>query len=177
MDGDGGTDFALIDAEAERVAKQAVQHLRNSRRECFRASEGIPTWTGSNGLAKKPRFGKKSVPKSSQSGENVLTAKDLLHRMRERNRLLPNQSRSHFYEGQDLFQPEGFEPNLELLTDIRNFVAFQNNSAGDGETTTQALVQHFKEKLPPVKNPLFKALLNEICTFHQSIWRLKEEFR
>ena len=46
MDGDGGADFALIDAEAERVAKEAVQRLRDSRRACFRASDGIPTWTG-----------------------------------------------------------------------------------------------------------------------------------
>ena len=50
--------------------------------------------------------------------------------------------RSNFYEGRDLFQPEGyqgFEPNVELLTDIRNFVAFQNSSAGDGEATTRAI--------------------------------------
>lgn len=46
MDGDGGADFALIDAEAERVAKEAVQRLRDSQRACFRATDGIPTWTG-----------------------------------------------------------------------------------------------------------------------------------
>ena len=102
-------------------------------------------------------------------------------------------NRSNFYEGRDLFQPEsyqGFEPNVELLTDIRNFLAFQNSSAGDGEGTTAAIVEHFKEKLPPSKTPLFKALLTEICTFqkpfnlpHNSnssqkgVWRLKDEFR
>ena len=56
--------------------------------------------------------------------------------------------------------------------------------------TTAAIVEHFKEKLPPSKTPLFKALLNEICTFqkpfnlpHNSnssqkgVWRLKDEFR
>lgn len=46
MNGDGGADFALIDAEAERVAKEAVQRLRDSQRACFRAHDGIPTWTG-----------------------------------------------------------------------------------------------------------------------------------
>ena len=46
MDGDGGADFALIDAEAERVAKEAVQRLRDSQRACFRARDGIPTFTG-----------------------------------------------------------------------------------------------------------------------------------
>jgi hypothetical protein len=96
-------------------------------------------------------------------------------------------NRSNFYEGRDLFQPEsyqGFEPNVELLTDIRNFLSFQNSSAGDGEGTTAAIVEHFKEKLPPAKTPLFKALLNEICTFQKhssssqkNVWRLKDEFR
>ena len=123
-----------------------------------------------------------------------MSANDLLQRMRERNRLMPAQARSNFYEGRDLFQPEsyqGFEPNVELLTDIRNFLAFQNSSAGDGEGTTAAIVEHFKEKLPPSKTPLFKALLNEICTFQKpfnlqhnssnssqkNVWRLKDEFR
>ena len=190
MDGDGGADFALIDAEAERVAKEAVSRLRDSRRHCFRASEGIPTWTGNNGAQKKPRFGKsfKKTAKSTTSNTETLCAGDLLARMRERNRLLPNQARGNFFEGQDLFQPDGyqgFEPNVELLTDIRNFVAFQNSSADEGEATTSSLVEHFKEKLPSVKNPLFKALLNEICTFQKSsrssssnsVWRLKDEFR
>merc|ERR1712079_82174 len=189
MDGDGGADFALIDAEAERVAKEAVQRLRDSQRACFRATDGIPTWTGNNGLQKKPRFGKssKKPSKPSETGGEAISANDLLQRMRERNRLMSNQPRSNFYEGRDLFQPEGyqgFEPNVELLTDIRNFVAFQNSSAGDGEATTRAIVEHFKEKLPPVKNPLFKALLNEICTFQKhssasqcNVWRLKDEFR
>lgn len=129
---------------------------------------------------KKPRFGK-SVKKKGETPTS-LNANDLLQRMRERNRLMPN---GITYEGRDLFHPDnygGFEPNVELLADIRNFVAFQNSSASDGEATTQALVDKFKDKLPPVKNPLFKALLNEICTFvkrdHQSgIWRLKQEFK
>jgi hypothetical protein len=46
MDGDGGADFALIDAEAERVAKEAVQRVRDSQKACFRARDGIPTFTG-----------------------------------------------------------------------------------------------------------------------------------
>lgn len=189
MNGDGGADYALIDAEAERVAKEAVARLRDSRRQCFRATSGIPTWTGSNGLQAKPRFGKSSKKSSKIAATGSITASELLQRMRSRNRLMPNQERSNFYEGQDLFQPdhqEGFEPNVELLTDIRNFIAFQNRSAGDGETTTQALIEHFKDKLPPVKNPLFKAILNEICTFQKNqssssnnvgIWRLNQEFR
>ena len=185
MEGDGSADFALIDAEAERIAKLAVEKLKESRRTCFRATDGVPTFTGTHGFQKSlPRFGKVKKKTSVAKIEQSMSAKDLLHRMRERNRLLPNQGRSNFYEGQDLFQPDayqGFESNVDLLTDIRNFIAFQNDSAGTGESTTEALVSHFKDKLPPVKNPLFKALLNEICDYSKNstkgIWRLKQDFR
>ena len=204
MNGDGNADFALIDAEAERFAKEAVQRMRESRRECFRATEGIPTWTGSNGLQNdRPRFGKSfkkkkhlsSTMTSGADGSNnkVMSASDLLERIRARNRLIPGleqSSSSSSIGGQsdDLFRPDNSdgsnvdEANLDLLADVRNFISFQNSSAGDGEATTQALVEHFKDKLPPVKNPLFKALLTEICAFHktsggQGVWRLKDEFR
>ncbi|XP_046463902.1 DNA excision repair protein ERCC-6-like [Daphnia pulex] len=67
----GDPDYALVEGEAERVAKEAVQVLKSSRRNCYRAEAGIPTWTGTSGAVrpagptdtKKPRFGakKKSV--------------------------------------------------------------------------------------------------------------------
>ena len=56
MDGDGGADFALIDAEAERVAKEAVQRVRDSQKACFRARDGIPTFTGNIKVFKSFRF-------------------------------------------------------------------------------------------------------------------------
>ena len=43
-------DFELIETEAERVAKEAVDSLRASRRQCFRAEAGVPTWTGQGGV-------------------------------------------------------------------------------------------------------------------------------
>lgn len=192
-----GADFALIDAEAERVAKEAVKRLRDSRRQCFRAEAGIPTWTGTNGAQNQLRFGKKKSSAlkdvTGLKSSGPLSASELLHRMRGRNRLIPSHQDASRYDGHDLFQPDNqapsnFEQNVDLLADIRNFVAFQNDSAGVGEATTEALVEQFKDKLPPVKNPLFKALLNEICSFHKycsssstlagkGVWRLKQEFR
>lgn len=48
MDG-GPADYALVESEAEKVAKQAVERLKESRRECWLASSGIPNFTGLNG--------------------------------------------------------------------------------------------------------------------------------
>ena len=67
------------------------------------------------------------------------------------------------------------------MTDIRNFIAFQAESTIDGEASTDDLVNRFKDKLPPRQNPLFKALLNEICIMYRDskgkgVWRLKPDF-
>ncbi|XP_022080382.1 DNA excision repair protein ERCC-6-like isoform X2 [Acanthaster planci] len=62
----GHPDYLLVEGEADRVARDAVQALRESRRHCHRASSGVPTWTGSGNQGsstpppKKPRFGQKS---------------------------------------------------------------------------------------------------------------------
>jgi len=43
-------DYMLVEAEADRVAKEAVEQLRLSRRQCFPAEAGVPTWTGKMSL-------------------------------------------------------------------------------------------------------------------------------
>ncbi|XP_074647554.1 DNA excision repair protein ERCC-6-like [Tubulanus polymorphus] len=57
-------DYALVEAEAERVAKEAARALKSSRSRCMNASSGVPTWTGNSGISgapgmKKPKFGGK----------------------------------------------------------------------------------------------------------------------
>ena len=160
--GDGGgdavEDFELIETEAERVAKEAVDSLRASRRQCFRAEAGVPTWTGQSGevaRAKRPRFGRRSGRASGgdedrgsskmfggkgSSGSRLLSSSDLLAKMRERNRFLGGgQGDADGGDGEDesdLFRPDNAasasssqsaeeRQNLDLLADIRNFVAFQ----------------------------------------------------
>lgn len=50
--GGGPADYALVEGEAERVAKQAVEALQKSRSQCWGADSGVPTWTGQSGLIK-----------------------------------------------------------------------------------------------------------------------------
>lgn len=45
----GPADYALVEGEAERVAKQAVEKLKESRQECWRPTSGVPSFTGING--------------------------------------------------------------------------------------------------------------------------------
>ena len=42
-------DYAIVEAEAQRVAREAANALKRSRRHCSSALSGEPTWTGQNG--------------------------------------------------------------------------------------------------------------------------------
>jgi DNA excision repair protein ERCC-6 len=177
--GDGAEaveDYELIETEAERVAKEAVDNLKASRRQCFRAEAGVPTWTGQSGsMARKPRFGGKKKrfgggrDKEKRDGEEsgkmfsgksagkMLSSSDLLDKMRDRNRFLAESQEGSGDNADEsgLFRPDNSGPstsqrgsldqeNLDLLADIRNFVAFQ--AAEDGRATTYELLEKFKER-------------------------------
>ncbi|XP_063194583.1 DNA excision repair protein ERCC-6 isoform X3 [Chroicocephalus ridibundus] len=67
-------DHVLVEAEASRVAQDALRALKVSRQRCLGAASGVPTWTGMSGLSGAPsgiksRFGQKrnSVLLSSYS--------------------------------------------------------------------------------------------------------------
>ena len=198
VDGEGD-DYVLIEGEAERVAREAVENLRRSRRECFRAEAGVPTWTGTNGnVARKPKFGKNpskptEVSKSDVKhfngpgiSKNALSSSDLLSKIKERNRFLPLENSEA--NSDNLFTPSTSTSHstdsseMELLADIRNFIAFQSNV--NGKASTNELVQKFSDRVPPKQSPLFRALLTKICDFEKQtdalkgdgIWKLKPEF-
>ncbi|KAL2769949.1 DNA excision repair protein ERCC-6 isoform 2 [Daubentonia madagascariensis] len=69
MDG-ASPDYVLVEAEANRVAQDALKALRLSRQQCLGALSGIPTWTGHRGSSGAPariksRFGQKRNSKFS----------------------------------------------------------------------------------------------------------------
>ncbi|KAM6330392.1 DNA excision repair protein ERCC-6 isoform 1-T2 [Podargus strigoides] len=60
-------DYVLVEAEANRVAQDALRALKVSRQRCLGAASGVPTWTGMSGLSGAPsgiknRFGQKRNP-------------------------------------------------------------------------------------------------------------------
>ena len=124
-------DFAIAESEAAEVAKRAVRAMKESRRECLRAESGVPTWTGTNGGLKK-RFG----PKKKKPPGPDMTSAELLGIMRSRNMLVSSVTREAADD--DLFRPDEAgasrgqeeagdvdQAHLDLLADVRNFVAFQ----------------------------------------------------
>ncbi|XP_009876532.1 PREDICTED: DNA excision repair protein ERCC-6, partial [Apaloderma vittatum] len=60
-------DHVLVEAEANRVAQDALRALKVSRQRCLGAASGVPTWTGTTGFSGAPsgiksRFGQKRNP-------------------------------------------------------------------------------------------------------------------
>lgn len=67
-----------------------------------------------------------------------------------------------------------------MTEEIRSFVAFRGVTPGQAFTTD--LLNEFDGKLPLRGAPLFRAILNQLCTFtrdvhNQGIWQLKPEFQ
>jgi hypothetical protein len=136
---DDAADHALLEAEAAQAAKAAVRALRDSRR-----AYAAPTSSAAAGSS--GRFGKKK--KTTSLGGNgatnqLMTSADLLARIRARNKVVVTAAaveREEEGEEESLFFPTatttaaagggGGEEGRgaqqsELLTDIRNFIAFQ----------------------------------------------------
>lgn len=134
-----------------------------------------------------------TIPLSSDQGEGssgMLSSSQLLSRMRQRNKGMTlgsedeDEGYNPDYPSTATVDEESLEPdvqeNIDLLADIRNFVAFQAEI--DGQASTQEILSRFQERLPPSQTPFFKALLTSICDFHRDgsgkgIWSLKGEFR
>jgi DNA excision repair protein ERCC-6 len=137
-----------------------------------------------------------SKPKASTldvSNEKPMTSNELLSRMRTRNRLLEPIVEPELEPREEGMQEDNPANNIpaplsvsaqaehmELLTDIRNFVAF--GALVDGRASTEEILAQFGKRLPPGSSPLFKFMLSEVCEFHrmpsgEGVWRLRSDFR
>src|SRR5579859_5297491 len=120
----------LVEKEASRVAKEAADALRESRRQARRNELGTPTWTGRSGGP--PRFGSPNV-----SNGNGVSSDSLLSRMRHRQALDGTPNRS----GRNSPAPApGRSPSKAhvLIEQIQQFLAERGGAA-----TSKELVSRF----------------------------------
>lgn len=197
----GNPDYVLVEKEAERVAKEAIKKLRQSRAQCRANGFSVPTWTGSNSTStavvqpKKKRFGKsvvnptlaeqtsnKAIPvKESNHSDRTtfdlesesidVSSSALLARMRRRNAAVACAGAT----GGDSESTSKSEESV-LLKDIEQYMS----SRAERVATSDELTTFFKPRLKTGQNAIFKELLKQICTFEKKdgdgTWRLKEEF-
>uniref|UniRef100_A0A8C0RML4 DNA excision repair protein ERCC-6 n=1 Tax=Canis lupus familiaris TaxID=9615 RepID=A0A8C0RML4_CANLF len=155
MDG-ADPDYVLVEAEANRVAQDALKALRLSRQQCLGASSGVPTWTGHRGISGAPAG------------------------IKARNHLiLPQRLESENAHQEAPAPPPPTTEHDDLLVEMRNFIAFQ--ARVDGQASTQEILQEFESKLSASQSCVFRQLLRNLCTFHRTssgegIWKLKPEY-
>uniref|UniRef100_A0A671QQ30 DNA excision repair protein ERCC-6 n=1 Tax=Sinocyclocheilus anshuiensis TaxID=1608454 RepID=A0A671QQ30_9TELE len=149
-------DYVLVEAEANRVAKDALRALKISRQNC--SGEGAQEESGS------------------------LSSSSLLARMKARNHL--NQPQRQEDEEEDERESTAVHATPtehdELLVDLRNFVAFQ--AQVDGQASTKEILEYFTPRLTSTQTAVFRELLRNICEFHrlpgqEGMWKLKADYR
>ncbi|XP_066916611.1 DNA excision repair protein ERCC-6-like [Clytia hemisphaerica] len=197
----GNPDYVLVEKEAERVAKQAANALRQSRSQCRANGYSVPTWTGRNSSTEptsqpaKKRFGKRTnetngdfstAPKIKKEepttgyGDSLDLNLDSEAIDVSSSALLARMRRRNMVStGGTPSLGMGGTPQSDedrLLKDIEMFVKCKP----DFTATSDQLTENFKERLKPGQNALFKELLKQICLFKKvngnSFWKLKDEF-
>ena len=112
-----------------------------------------------------------------------MTSSELLNRMRQRN-YAANAAEDVTMEASGVtnvpcITSQVDEADIELLCEVRSFVAFR--ASVDGEARTSELVEYFGSRLPPQDSAKFKAMLHQLCDFRRDfgigVWQLKSEFK
>uniref|UniRef100_A0A671PQ56 DNA excision repair protein ERCC-6 n=1 Tax=Sinocyclocheilus anshuiensis TaxID=1608454 RepID=A0A671PQ56_9TELE len=193
-------DYVLVEAEANRVAKDALRALKISRQNCrLSFSRGSTTATpppvkrfghkknsllsqSSGTMAKKPGSAAHFSGEGAQEESGSLSSSSLLARMRARNHLNQPQRQEDEEEGERESAAVNATPTEhdELLVDLRNFVAFQ--AQVDGQASTKEILECFTPRLTSTQTPVFRELLRNICEFHrlpgqEGMWKLKADYR
>uniref|UniRef100_A0A8C6XWY3 DNA excision repair protein ERCC-6 n=1 Tax=Naja naja TaxID=35670 RepID=A0A8C6XWY3_NAJNA len=179
-------DYVLVEAEANRVAQDALRALKASRQRYWGSAS---TWADGK---RNPNFltssssyqasGKKVSHFNGEASSSALDSSSLLAKMRERNHLTGSQQREDPAEGSFEHRipgPTAATEHDELLSDIRNFMAFQAQLPG--RASTREILQEFGSKLTTEQSCTFRELLRNLCTFHrqsggEGLWMLKPEF-
>jgi DNA excision repair protein ERCC-6 len=157
----------LVEREANRVAKEAAEALRESRRQARLNDIGTPTWTGRSGGA--PRFGSPS----RASNSNGVGSDSLLARMRHRQALegmstSGRSSPSPAPRGRGTTTPQAHV----LIGQIQEFLS--NNG---GSVSSRGLVGHFPDVKGADAIAEFRKMVKQIAEFKDSVWTLKEDYR
>ncbi|XP_064087778.1 DNA excision repair protein ERCC-6-like [Macrobrachium nipponense] len=178
---------------ADSVDREVKKDEIKSKKEKERMFDGGLEDEDSDNPSEMDFIPKKKIGNKTSNG---LSSAQLLSRIHQRNKTVASTELTNDEPDEDYdpdypstavsleAEPEEVEEeiqeNIDLLTDIRNFVAFQ--AEVDGSASTQEIINRFRARLPPSQTPFFKALLTKICDFHrkssgEGIWSLKEEFR
>ncbi len=183
--GEGSNTVNTIEREAERIAKDAVNALRESRKAARKSGVAVPTWTGRHGaagrMARKPLMNtRKKIPGAVQGlhihrGRSGLSSASLLQSMKKR------QSSSGTLKRIVKAPQKGISSSSNKNTEklIYNLSSYMSGLDGCFSTSSDIL-DHLNVDISNEKDVrVLRSMLRTICKWDKGRkgWVLGKEFR
>ncbi|GMC41168.1 unnamed protein product [Saccharomyces cerevisiae] len=167
----GSSSSNIITKEASRVAIEAVNALRKSRKKITKQYEiGTPTWTG--------RFGKAGKIRKRDPLKNKLTGSAaILGNITKSQKEASKEARQENYDdGITFARSKEINSNTKMLENIRAYLQKQNNFFSSSVSILNSIGVSLSDKEDVIK---VRALLKTIAQFDKERkgWVLDEEFR
>lgn len=177
-------DFSLVEAEAEKIAKDAVRALKESRKYCRTAESGMPNLAGI-------KFGSKlkiAVNENKEDDSKPVnpSSMSLLDRIKLRNQCIHEEKKNVHDEKQpekpvkqlevDLSGMNPIERSKKMSDMIKEY--FETVTATMNRASTHEVVEYFKNKTLREDGAKFKAILKKMCHLNKerNTWSLKDEY-
>lgn len=151
-------DTVLMEREAERIASQAAEALKESRKLTRKSDIGVPTWTGKSGLA--------GIIKKSDSGNRSTTSSKILQGLRQKRELETNSRSSIGIESQDL------DKHTKLMQKIRAYLEAQpDKSASSADVVSNCNI--------PLDGPQdisnLRQIIKRVAVWQDKKWKLQSD--
>lgn len=176
-------DPAILKREAERVAREAAQHLRRSGEQARQVPIGTVTWTGEVGESGRPR------PANIHRSHGGPSSSSILAGIRNRQGLATaannngGEGGSRTPGGLDLPARSGGRSRAYGVKDFEKMIPPFVRRHG-GKAPSKILVDHFNPYCPTRKaTEAFKLALNNVAKLEQkgstmrAVWSLKPEYK
>lgn len=194
-------DYSLVEAEADRVAKEAVRALKESRKFCRTADTGIPNLHGlkfgsklkvSSNTPVKPFISKSTTTRQATENRANFSSMSLLDRIKLRNQCIhqeedkpkePETPQERVNDDldssqiiSDLSALNPIERANKMSAMIKEF--FVEKTGFMNRCSTEELVDFFRHRTIKEDGPKFKAILKKMCNFSEdkTTWSLKDEY-
>ncbi|QPG76519.1 hypothetical protein FOA43_003908 [Brettanomyces nanus] len=200
---EGSSFVGAIESEANRIARDAVEALRDSRKVARRSSVGVPTWTGRFGSAGRKinmrptggqRFKRKILPGHSDSsrgrnastgvaithGSSSLSSYSILQSMENKSKdvgtLRPIDGRISRRSPSSTGAVDDSKKTKDLITRLSGYLA----GVKDYFSTSSEILDHLNIDVSDEKEvKILRSMLRSICKWDKVKrgWVLNEEFR
>lgn len=180
-------DFALVEAEAERVANEAVKRLKESRKYCKPAETGVPNLFGIK-FGSKMKIPIKQSEENEKKENNLIGSRSLLDRIKLRNQnIRPDEKKPELPKASQDESPEikldsidPIERTVNMSKMIQIYLTQHVNTFN--KASSQQIAEYFKDKLSKEDSVKFKSILRQICDLRRDLktnigyWNLKDEY-